>query len=330
MPPLTAPIAPNAAGTTPGGAGAPNPGGSPNVATKPGIPPENGKPGTPGAKPGAGTDPLKAATDAAVKKYKLVVDGKEEEVDEPELIKRAQKGTAAEKRFQEAHMTRQEMGNLKAQVERLMGVLRDPEAVWETLQKLGHEPRGLAEKFLTGIIKEEQLTPEQKKVRDAERILSENETRKKNEERTAHEKRQAELEERFTNEFSQQVTKALTENQLPKTPWTVKMMAYYMAQGLKHNANLTASDVVPLVKKHFVSQINEILGATDGDILIGLLGETVLGKVRKADLERLKDPKNRIPANQQPKGGEIPAGAPAKPKLTMDEFREQNERIKNG
>jgi hypothetical protein len=314
-----APQAPTAPNATPTGT-APAP-----QAPQPTQPPQAPAPGqaapvAPSA-PITGKEAQAAASDAAIKRYKLQYEGgQEEEVDEPTLIERAKKARTADQREAEARRVR-------GQVDELIRRARDPRDVWNVLQALGHDPRKAAEEFLIERLKEEQLTPEQRQVRQAQDIIKREEERKQEEQTQAQRQREQELSSRYSQEYSNQIISALQRNNLPKSEFTVKQMAYYMHQGLQRGVNLTAEDVAPLVKNYFTKQITDLLGATDSDMLLSLLGEDVAGKLRTADLKRLQNPKPAVPASEQPRPG---PGAPGQAKrvLSMDEWRAQNERLK--
>ncbi len=276
----------------------------------------------PSAQP-TGKEVQAAASDAAIKRYKLQYEGGvEEEVDEPTLIERAKKGRTAEQRLSESN-------RIKGQVDELLKRARDPSQVWQVLQVLGHDSRKIAEDYLIAQLNEERLTPEQKQLRQAQEIIKREETRKQDEQTQAQQAREKELSDRYSAEYSNQIVSALQRNSLPKSEFTVKQMAYYMHQGLKRGVTLTADDVAPLVKNHFTKQITDVLGGTDPDTLLSLLGEDVAGKLRAADLKRLQNPRPPVPAAEQPKPGAGVPGQKRRP-MSMSEFQLENERIKRG
>lgn len=323
MPPpnAPAPVAPPA--------GAPKAPTGDTTSTKPaaGAPPVTGNPGkapvppNPG-KPGEGADPLKSAADAATRRYKLQVEGKEEEVDEKELIARAQKATGAEKRFEEAARVRRMM-------ETLVAKLKDPDRWHEVLSHpmIGHNPQKLAEELVWRQLQEEKLSPEQKQVREAQEILKRDEQRKKMEEQTKAQQRMAELQKEAEGKLSTSIKEALETSGLPKSAWTVRMMAYFMHKGWKqYNVRLNPTDVVPMVKKQYQAMIGDFLGGYEGDIF-EVLGEPVVEKIRNGLPGRLRNPEVPVPAGEQPPSS---GRGPAKPAVSMDEWRARNERIKQG
>lgn len=318
-PPAGAPKAPTGDTTsTKPGAGAASVAGNPGKAPTPPIP---GKPDAPGANPEGG-DPIKSAADAAVRRYKLQIEGQEVEVDEKELIARAQKSSGAEKKFEEAAKVRRMM-------ETLIAKLKDPDRWHEVLKHpmIGHDPIKLAEELVWRQLQEEKLTPEQKTVREAQEILKRDEQRKKMEEQTKAQQRMAELQKEAEGKLTTSIKEALETSGLPKSAWTVRMMAYFMHKGWKqYNVRLNPSEVVPMVKKQYQAMIGDFLGSYDGDIF-EVLGEPVVEKIRTGLPNRLRNPEVPVSMGDQPP----PSGRiQRKPDISMQEWRERNERIKQG
>lgn len=242
------------------------------------------------------------------KKFKLKVDGQEleEEIDlaDEETLKRhLQMSKAAQKRMSEAAQVRR-------QAEELVGMFKgDLKSVLKQADKLGKSPeqvRKELEDYFMEVIQEETLTPEQKTIREAQRIVQENEERSK---REAEEKEAAirtQLEEKYAQDYDRKITDALMNSGLPKTARTVKRMASLMAKNLDLGLELEPKDLVHMVREDYLSEIKELFGATDGDTLLKLLGDDVANKIRKSDLARLRAPKQPTkvevaPRDNQPK-----------------------------
>ena len=111
------------------------------------------------------------------KKFKLKVDGQEleEELDlnDEETLKRhLQMSKAAQKRMSEAAKARRE-------AEEIVGMFKgDLKSVLKQADKFGKTPeqiRGEIESYFAEIIEEEMLSPEQKTVKEAQRIIRERE-----------------------------------------------------------------------------------------------------------------------------------------------------------
>lgn len=267
---------------------------------------------------------------AAEAKRRLKID--DEEVDEEEVIKtykqRRQHQQAANRELHEGK-------TLRKQAEEFVSMLKDPQKFWEVAKKMGHDPRTLSEKLLVTHIEEEMLTPEQKAQRERDRELEEYRADRKKRDQEAEEakqkqKRDAEeaeiqiLRERFAKDYTEQFTKALSETNLPPTKQTVAAMARYIADAAKIKFKMTAKEAAQLVKEDILETQRRLLGDSDGEALINLLGEDVANKVRKWDTGRLRNPNPpRVAAEDQGKPRE--RRAPHK-RMSPKEWREFNRR----
>lgn len=229
---------------------------------------------------------IKAEIAALKKKFKLKVDGKEEEVEldlnnEEELKSHLQLSKAAQKRMQEAAQYKKDVADFfKALKENPLSVLADP--------SLGVDVKKLAEMVMNNEIEEMKKTPEQK---EKERLQKELEAIKK--EREEEKKRRDEddfkrLTEQATQQLDNEISSALNESGLPKHPRTVAYMAEALKLALKNDINLSAKDVVPLIKKQVLNDFREIMGSLPDDELEKYLGKDIISKVRKRSIQRVK------------------------------------------
>ncbi len=254
----------------------------------------------------------KAPSAAEIKRWKLISDGVEEEVDENELIVRAQKGKAADKRMAEAAAQRKKL-------ETVMGTLK--EAPMGFLEELlgAKQARELVEGHLYEKIQDETLTPEQRKTKEELSELERLRAEKAEYEKAAQDEKIKVLEAHYEQEYARDIPAALTQVGLPTSPATVKKVAYYMWQGLERGVELKAADVVNLVKEDYMSDVRSLFGASDGESLLQMLGEDVAGKIRKADLARMK--KEQSPVGTPTKG--TSAERPKKKFMTMQEWKDE-------
>jgi len=235
------------------------------------------------------------ASPAAIeaKKYKLVVDGAEEEVDEPELIRRAQKAKGAEKRFEEAN-------RLRGQLNAILSELKDPKKVFSLLSRpeIGHDIKNLASEWLyENVVKPEQMSTEERIKFERERAMQENEQIKRERDEykklidEEREKRETALE---MERLDREMTKTLSQSNLPKTPQTVSRMAYYMKLGHERGVSLTPDDVLPFVKKDFEDSLKAMVGGLDGETLEAFLGSDVSEKIRKHTLSKVAGAQKQV------------------------------------
>lgn len=283
----------------------------------PAADPKNGAPAAPAAgeskKPPAGgeIEGVKKEENPAnpEKPYRIKVEGKEYSLSLDELQRYAQKGFGSEKKFQEASKYRQQAENL---IRALRENPRNP-LLWKAL---GKDFKQVAQEALLEEIEREKLTPAERELAEAKEKLRQMEEDKKTEEQKAQEAQMSNLVKHYNEQYDKDITDALSGSQLPKTPSTVKRMAYYLAQGLKNDLQLKAADVVEFVRKDYMNDIASLFGSTDADAMANFLGEENLKKIREWDLKRLNLP-------TPPGAPEVPA-APVggeRPKLSKDEWR---------
>jgi hypothetical protein len=221
--------------------------------------------------------------------WKLKVDGSEVDFDatDEEAVKRAvQKAHAADKRMNEASMTRK-------QAEKFIELLKtNPRAVLSH-PSLGVDLKSLAEQIvwehMQAQAKDASKSPEDK-AREAEKAELEQLRQEKAEREAA--KKQAEreeLKEKYRQDWSQKFQSELEKAGVPKTDWTLTRMAAYMRQALaKGHKHVQPSDVVDFVREDWQAAQREMFSHLDGDALINMLGEETAEKVRKAQLARFQ------------------------------------------
>lgn len=194
------------------------------------------------------------ATSTAPVKEKIKVDGVEEEWSPEELKKFAQIGRAKEKRFEESAKVRKEA---EAKLERLKN---NP---WEVLKELGLDPRKVSEEFLGQQLEEELLAkdPVKKAQRDKDRELEE--LRKEKLEREEA-RQQAEFEALKTKHIEQldnDLDRALSTTELPKTPGVIRRVAKYLHDALADGEDMTVEEAVALVEQDYSDEVSQLFGS---------------------------------------------------------------------
>lgn len=260
------------------------------------------------------------------KKYKLNVDGKEEDfeldlADEKEVAKHLQMSKAAMKRMQEAAITQQ-------RAEKFIEMLqKDPGAVLSN-PKLGVDVRKFAEEYLMKQLQEEMLTPEQKRIRDADEIIRERDEQVAKTKQDAEQAQIQKLQDHYAKDYETKIMTALQGESIPKTPKTVHRMAELMKKNLQHGLDLEPAQIAQMVKDEYLSEFKEVIGAIDGETLLKIFGEDTSNKIRKADLARLKGPVGHAQATSK---SEAPRQAKTERKpMTKDQWREALERRTKG
>jgi hypothetical protein len=225
--------------------------------------------------------------------YKIKVNGREMDVSLDELKTLAQKAESAEQRFLEAgKMRKQSQTLVRLLKENPLQVLSDP--------RLGIDIKKIAQDFLYAEIQKEQMTPEQRELHDTKQKLAEMEEEKKTSQKKIEDERFQELVKHHSTQLDKEISAALQTANLPKSPTTIKRVAFYMMEGLKRGVELKASDVMDIVRNDYISDFRDMFGLADGETMTKVLGDEVVKKLREYDLNRLRPDLATRPAQTQP------------------------------
>jgi hypothetical protein len=263
---------------------------------------------------------IKNAAEAALKKYKVKVDGEEIEVDENELLRGYQMRKASDKRFAEATQARK-------QAEEFVRLLKtDPTKVLSH-PSIGHDVKKLAEDYLLAELEKEMMTPEQRQLKEYQQKLQQYEEMEKRQKEEYQNRQKEAVKQRYQQEYNQQIVGALENSGLPKTEHTVKRMIHYMYNALEKGYELNANDVVDLVKKDYIEDTKSLYSGLDSEALIKILGDDVAKKLRKHELNQIKQsgftPQSRTPSTGTKNNQKGPR------KMNKDEWREHINKIAN-
>lgn len=224
------------------------------------------------------------ALKAEIKKYKVKVDGSEEELTEDELVKHAQLGKAAQKRMQEA-------AEYRKQVNSFVDALRsDPMKVLSN-PNLGipaDQLKKFAEQIINNEIEEMQKTPEQKEKEKLQKELQDLKAQAENDKKARDTAEFQRLQEQAAVQLDTSITEALEGSDLPKSPYTVKKMAEYMMLALQNDIDLSPKDLLPLIRKQVTSEIREMFGKMPEEALEEFLGKDNLSRLRKRNVQKAK------------------------------------------
>jgi hypothetical protein len=255
------------------------------------------------------------------RKYKLKIDGNEEEWDEDKVLTAAQRSAAADKRFAEAAKSRKES-------ERVQKILDSGDR--KAIQKLFGDEKfhKMAVEYFNERLEDEELSPQDRKIRDLERKIQETESEKKKSQEERDAKEMEALQEHYSKQFDKEFSEALSSVNLPNHPSTVKRMAELMEQNLNMGLDLPAATIARMVEEEFAGSIKSLVSALDGDRLVSMFGDEVVGRIRQANLKKVgltapTGSKRTESASQEskPKSGKA---------LDYDDWKEAMQRIKNG
>jgi hypothetical protein len=233
-----------------------------------------------------------AAKEAArLRSLRLKVDGREidEELpfeipDDPEAVE-----------YMKRHLQMSRMGTKRAQeyaqLEKEIRQLitegtKNPRKL---LKELSIDERELARQIIEQEIENSQKSPEQlEKERIEEELRSLKEEREK-EKQQFEQKEFERLQEQAYEKYDQQMTAALESSNLPKEPYVVKKIADYMLVALQEGYDVSAEDVIPLVKQELEKDIQTLINAMPDEALEQFLGKQRLANFRKKNLAKAKE-----------------------------------------
>ncbi len=219
--------------------------------------------------------------------FEVKVDGKVMKMTRDEMIQHASLGHAAQKRFQEA-------AQMKKQAESVLGRLRDPKQAISLLQdpSLGLNKEQVKEAFeqwyINEFIEPEKLSPVERRARDAEAKLQKYQEQEKQRESEKLKSQQEAMTSQARENLQSQIVEALDTSGLPKTNFTVRRLAYWMQRNLANGYDAPMDVIVGQVRNEVNSSLRDLVEASDGEVLIKILGDGVVGKLRKYDLEQLR------------------------------------------
>ena len=261
--------------------------------------------------------------------HTLKIDGEEQKLTLPQLIERAQKGAAADKRMAEAAELKKGAAIL------VQNLKKNPLSVL-TSQIVGmseDEVHKLAEDFLYDRYRYEKMSDEERSAFDAQKKLKVLEADKERTERENQERELQQKTEAWQKHYNEQIVEAMKESPLPKNAYAAGRIAYYMLEAVKRSRDesIPESDRIKFTKftaKHAAKMVEQELKENLGHFLNNdeahledLLGNDVIGKVNKMSVEKLKKKRTA------PSGVEMPRQRRKEKILTVDEWREKNAMI---
>jgi hypothetical protein len=215
------------------------------------------------------------------KPYKIKVNGREMNVSLEDLKVLAQKADAAEQKFSEA-------AKMRKQSQMLVRMLKEDPLQVLSNPNLGVDFKRIAQDFLYSEIQKEQMSPEQRELHDLKQKMAKIEEEKKANQKKEEDARFQELVKHHSTQLDKEISAALQTAKLPKSPNTIKRVAYYMMEGLRRGVELKASDVMDIVRNDYVNDFRDMFSLADGETMTKVLGDDVIKKLREYDLNRLR------------------------------------------
>lgn len=237
-----------------------------------------------------------AAEEKARQRFKVKIDDEELEVDQDEVVKGYQKAQASTKRFQEASRIKKEAEELREQM------LQNPfAALSDKMDK--KQLREMTEQWLLEQLNEDQLSPEQRRLRELEAKEKAWQEEREDRERKAAESKLQEDASRAAQEYEKQFVSALEARDLPKSFATIKKMAYHIRNAAQNNYELSVDEAADLVQDEVQNDIRDLVGKLNTEQILKILGKDVADKIRKHDVSKLKNPTSKAPQKSESSTG---------------------------
>ena len=276
----------------------------------------------------SGDEPSDSEVEAAAKKikakevkgsdgerFKIKVDGQELEYSREEMTRLAQYGKAGQKAMQEkAELQKHTAQFIKALQDDPKSVLMD-EAILGSREKLIE----FAQNILSEQLEEEQLSPEQKELREAKSELEKyRKEQKESEEKRKNDEYESQVKE-YEDELQIKVQEALEAENLPRKPAILNKMADILLTAHDNKLKVTPRQAAKLAKDELMSDIKGLAEVLDDDQMEQLFGSEVITRMRKASMKRVKPAVPTVKVDSTGKGiGDLKKKE--QPKIEMKDF----------
>lgn len=229
--------------------------------------------------------------------------GKVKKVSKKELFEKYALADKAYENFEKGAAMRKE-------AESVLSKLKDPKEALKLLQ----DPKfGLSKDQIKGafedwyhdeFVEPSQLTPEQLKLRDAERRIAEYEKQAADKRKAEEEIQMQEQDHQVAQQLTQEILELIPRSGLPKTRFTASRLAHWIkvneAKGIKAPAEL----IIQQVRKEANDIMRNMLDSAEGEGLFELVGESTAKKLNRYWLEKIRAKKglpNPQPQNSEPR-----------------------------
>jgi hypothetical protein len=222
--------------------------------------------------------------------WKMKVMGEEREFDEKtlldnmdDILKFAQMGESANKKFEEA-------ANLRKESETLVQMLKDDPAAVLSNPNIGVDLKKFAQDILNQEIENMKKTPEQKEKETLQQQLEDARKALKDAEEQKQSNELKQMEDEAARDLENNMLSAIEAGGLPKNPYVVRRMADYMLLAMKQGVDLSPDDVFPLVKSELQKDLKDLIGASPDDVFEDLVGKDRISNYRKKSIKKMKKP----------------------------------------
>ncbi len=250
-------------------------------------------------------------------KHKIKVDQQEAELDYDELVRRAQKGTAADKRLAEA-------AALRKQLESTWNAT-DPTHFFKSRNL---DPEQWAEQLLIKKLKLQNMSPEERAAHEKGELERAEREREKAEIEQLRQEKQQMLTQQVVQRLDQEITDAFKAIGRTPTPAVVKRMAELMDMHMEtHDGEfMPAAKALEIALSGRQSDAAEYLQSLTAEQLRQILPKKLLDDLRRQDVELVR---SQSPLRTQKTNGASQPSTPAvKKRISTEEaFRKLEEKL---
>lgn len=221
---------------------------------------------------------------AEIKKWKLKFGDKEEEVEEEELVRRAQKAWGIEKKAEQANK------QYKMSVELIRLLKEEPLTFAERARSLGIDPKALAIEIINQEIELEKMTPEQRELAELRKEKAAREKGEAAKKQAALDAILAKKTEDFRENLQKDMISAIEKHELPHNQWTAARFAAYIQAGLEKGVQYAMDDIGKQVAIEWHQAMNAQLERYSDDVVLEKLSPKALEKITKARMKKVAPP----------------------------------------
>ena len=158
--------------------------------------------------------------------------------------------------------------------------------------------RQIAEEYLYQEIQNDEMSPDAKKAQALEQEIQRYRQKEEEEVRTKKEQEDNEILQKYSREYEQQLINALEKTSIPKDPYMVKQIVQVMSDAIEADIDLSFEEAAVLVKDSSVANIRHLLSNIEN--IDEYLGEEIMAKVRKSEINKVKKGNGSKPIDKAP------------------------------
>lgn len=226
----------------------------------------------------------------AIRKFKLKVNGKQLEMDEKSVTAYAQKGMAADERFQKAAAREKQIDAL------LRKAKEDPDSFIKEI--LGQDSLEYSKKRLSKELQELSLDPKEKELREYKRKVQAYEAEKAKAQQAEKKAQADKAVEHWTKHYDKVLPQSLKAVGLPLTQDVIRHATDIMIANLEDGIDLPMEVIMELTKERYLESVKGFLGASDKDKLTELLGQDIVEKLGIVRPSKKTASKQSLPSSE--------------------------------